>query len=199
MQLTSRLAGPVATSLDHVMNDLMPPTRLNARQLNALAGNLRRQAGSDDRTADSVAAALESVSRRRAAREPIQLLGLMAARVRTASYRLVWALRMQGEVGLKWGADSKASALLRKAAAPARASRTASLDPSAVRQALMAVEGGSGLSPELCEAMVIRGWAEWVDHVHGTPIDMNHPRSLLRLTSEGREQYQAVFAAAVTA
>ena len=199
MQITSPFASDATHSMERVMNDLMPPTRLNASQLRALAGSLRRQASSDDTTTDSVAAALESVSRRRAARERIDLLGVVATRVQSASYRLAWAWRMRGEFGIGSGTASRSRAVQRKTPASNAGIRAMSLEPSAVRQALMAVANGSGLSPDMCEVMVVRGWVEWVDHVHGTPIDMNHPRSLLRMTSEGREHYKNVFAAEVVA
>ncbi len=199
MQITSIFASDAAYSMERVMNDLMPPTRLSASQLKALAGSLRRQAGSDDTTTDSVAAALESLSRRRAKRERIRLLGLVATRVQSASYRLAWAWRMRGEFGVGSGTAPNSRAAQRKTSASNAVSRAMSLDPSAVRQALIAVENGSGLSPDLCDVMVARGWVEWVDHVNGTPIDMNHPRSLLRLTDEGREEQQAMFAAEVVA
>ncbi|RZI76210.1 MAG: hypothetical protein EOP80_07755 [Variovorax sp.] len=199
MQITSTFASDATHSMERVMNDLMPPSRLNASQLKALAGSLRRQAGSDDTTTDSVAAALESVSRRRAARERIDLLGAVATRVQSASYRLAWAWRMRGEFGVGSANASRSRPVQRKAAASNVGVRAMSLEASAVRQALMAVENGNGLSPDLCEVMVVRGWVEWVDHVHGTPIDMNHPRSLLRLTDEGREQFETVFAAEVVA
>lgn len=198
MQFNSLSASKFTNPMEGVM-DLMPPARLNALQLRALAVSLRCQAGSDDTTTDSVAAALESVSRRRAARESMRLLDVIATRVQSASYLLQWAWRMRGEPGIDSGNLSRSRAAPRNAPASTQGSRDMSLEPSAVRQALIAVENGNGVAPDLCATMVARGWLEWVDHVHGTPIDLNHPRSLLRLTSAGREQFRAVLAAGIEA
>ena len=175
------------------MNDPMPPRRLNARQLRALAASLRHHAGDDDATTDSVAAALESVSRRRAAREPLRLLSLAATEVQGASQRIAsaWRARRELDAGLQTQSDTQAGT----APVSTLGSVAMSLDPSAIKQALIAVDNGSGLAPELCDALVNKGWLEWVHDDLGTPIDCNHPRSLLRMTAKARQYYGAVMAA----
>lgn len=159
----------------HASPDLSPLPRLSAGQLHALASSLRREAGQGDLTADSVAAALESVSRRRAARAPLQ-------RLRHASESLLrWTLRV--------AVTTQQTARPQHISSSKKGSSAMSKLPSAsVRQALRAVEKGEGLAPEVCDALTVQGLAEWVDHQHGTPIDMNHPRSLLRITPEGQLQ-----------
>ena len=186
-----------------MMHDPLPLPRLSTWQLRALAKSVRHQAGADDRTADSVAAALESVSRRRTARQPV----LMARRAFTGLQR--WVLLLAGAAvdlahiclaarALQVAAygEQKASRSFSSHAAQGKApvstprSKVMALDPSVVKQAFLAVENGNGLSPDVCSALVAQGWVEWVDYVHGTPVDQNSPRSLLRMTREGRRLFR---------
>ncbi|MGJ7582868.1 hypothetical protein ACSFA3_22085 [Variovorax sp. RHLX14] len=51
------------------------------------------------------------------------------------------------------------------------------------------IESGTGMAPDVCEKMVREGWAEWVDITTGTPVDLNHPRSILYLTLEGQKKF----------
>ena len=186
-----------------MMHDPLPLPRLSTWQLRALAKSVRHQAGANDRTADSVAAALESVSRRRTARQPL----LLARRAFTGLQRRVLLLAGAGvdlahiclaarALQVAAYGEQNASRNLSSQAAQHRApastpgSKVMSLDPSVVKQAFLAVENGNGLSPDLCNALVARGWVEWVDFVHGTPIDANSPRSLLRMTREGRRLFR---------
>lgn len=54
-------------------------------------------------------------------------------------------------------------------------------------QAFEDIENGAGMAPDVCETMVREGWAEWVDKSAGTPVDLNHPRSILCLTQKGQK------------
>lgn len=183
--------------------DQLPFPRLTANQLNALAVSVRSRAGADDQVADSVAAALESVSRRRS-HGPWRL-------ARDAAVLLLNGVAREGFAQVfsmgQWLVETKASSFrvttVPRGAQPLRA-RTAApkstvrLTPDAVRTALVAVEHGDGLSPELCEALVLHGWVEWLDRENGGPIDMNDPRSMLCMTPASRsllEQSQGLKAA----
>ncbi len=189
------------------MNELLPPERLNAWQLRALAKSLR-QTHHDDPVTDSVAAALELVSRRRAAREPLMAIRQASPLLHRFLVRTVRAGLIAGiNLANRWQAEESREPWSRSTtqggdqarpstrAASKQWSPGMSLSPLVVKQALLAVEHGSGLAPEICDALAARGWVEWVDHTHGTPIDVNHPRSLLRMTPEGRRQFDAETAA----
>ncbi|RYF71299.1 MAG: hypothetical protein EOO22_12810 [Comamonadaceae bacterium] len=168
------------TYMEYPLNathDLSPLPRLSARQLHALAISLRRDAAQGDATADSVAAALESVSRRRAART---VRGVMR---QLAEIVIVRAMHMAQVLA------QPARTAQRPVKAPRKEQPT--LTAPAVRQALHMVLNGDGLAPEVCESLTTQGLAEWVDYQHGTPIDLNHPRSLLRVTPVGQRQLEA--------
>ncbi|MGJ7497801.1 hypothetical protein ACSFA8_22350 [Variovorax sp. RT4R15] len=186
-----------------MMHDPLPLPRLSISQLRALAKSVRHQAGANDPTADSVAAALESVSRRRTARQPLLLArraftGLQRRLLQLADASVDFAHVCLAARALQVAAygEQNASRYLSSQAAQRRApastpgSKVMSLSPSVVKQAFLAVENGNGLSPDLCNALVELGWLEWVDFVHGTPIDANSPRSLLRMTREGRRLFR---------
>ena len=51
------------------------------------------------------------------------------------------------------------------------------------------VQNGLGIPPDVCASMVGDGLAEWIDVSTDMPVDMNHPRSLLRLTDIGMRCY----------
>jgi hypothetical protein len=61
-------------------------------------------------------------------------------------------------------------------------------DPSLLTQIFRDIENGTGMLPDVCESVVREGWAEWVDKNTGMPVDLNHPRSLLRLTRNGKKR-----------
>jgi hypothetical protein len=63
-----------------------------------------------------------------------------------------------------------------------------SLTSCTLRQVLLDAQAGDGITPSASQTLIVQGWAEWVDHEHGTPIDENSPRSILRLTVAGRER-----------
>ena len=169
------------------MNDfLLPLPRLNAKQLKALAISVRSRAPGDDQVADSVAAALESVSRRRSERLQMRdaALALSVGLVRTiinlcnGIARWIASSGPAGEGPVRVAASS----------ARARAKTAVKLDAATIQAALRAAESGDGVAPELCDALVTRGWLEWVDYEHETSIDMNDPRSMLRTTPAGQAQ-----------
>lgn len=56
------------------------------------------------------------------------------------------------------------------------------------------IESGTGMAPDVCENMVQEGWAEWIDRTTGTPVDLNHPRSILCLTHEGQKRFSELTA-----
>lgn len=187
-------------------DDLGPLPRLSARQLHQLAESLRRQAGETDRVTHSVAEALESVSRRRVTGTPLAMVfdasfhmeqkALTVVRSATEFTRscVTWVenAAMRGRELAASAANSVArQAVQRRTSAPGMGSKTMSMCPSTIKKALTAVEQGRGLSPEVCDALVAQRWVEWVDHALGTPIDPYSPRSVLRLTEEGRRQLDA--------
>ncbi|MET0209855.1 MAG: hypothetical protein ABWZ88_04860 [Variovorax sp.] len=168
------------------MNDyLLPLPRLNAKQLKALANTVRDQAPGNDQVADSVAAALESVSRRRSERLQTRdaamalSIGLVRAVLNAcnAIARLIASSRPARQAPARVVARSAR-----------RAATSVALDPTTVQSALRAAELGVGVAPDLCDALVARGWLEWVDFELETSIDMNDPRSMLRMTPAGQAQ-----------
>jgi hypothetical protein len=62
------------------------------------------------------------------------------------------------------------------------------MSPSVLKQALLDAQQGNGIAPNASQTLIDKGWAEWVDYEHGTLIDENHPRSVLRLTATGVDQ-----------
>lgn len=56
-------------------------------------------------------------------------------------------------------------------------------------QVFQDVQNGLGIPPDVCASMVNDGLAEWIDVSTDRPVDMNHPRSLLRLTDIGIKRY----------
>jgi hypothetical protein len=186
-------------------DDLSPLPRLNARQLYQLAQSLRHHGGAADRVSESVAAALESVSRRRATDQPwamllhfcfaakkqsLTMVRVVAERIRRFASP-VESLTLLGRVELAAPLTNPVAmqTVQRRAIAPGRENKVISLCPSTVKQALTAVELGHGLSPDVCDALIARRWVEWVDYRFGTPIDPHSPRSVLRLTEEGYRQF----------
>lgn len=65
-----------------------------------------------------------------------------------------------------------------------------SLSPSSLKQALSDAKDGKGIPPGTCEALLLEGLVEWVDHTTGMQVDLVDPRSILRLTSTGEEHLQ---------
>ncbi|MEJ8853423.1 hypothetical protein WKW79_02515 [Variovorax robiniae] len=66
------------------------------------------------------------------------------------------------------------------------------LSPSLLKSALLDAQQCNGIAPATCQMLIKEGWAEWVDHEFGTPIDENSPRSLMRLTVAGSMQLEAL-------
>lgn len=66
------------------------------------------------------------------------------------------------------------------------------LSPSLLKGALLDAHQCNGMAPTTCQMLIAEGWAEWIDHEFGTPIDENSPRSLMRLTAAGHMQLQAL-------
>src|SRR5689334_19059294 len=62
------------------------------------------------------------------------------------------------------------------------------LSPSMLKVALLDAQQCNGIAPTTSQMLIEKGWAEWVDHEFGTPIDENSPRSLMRLTDAGHAQ-----------
>ncbi len=168
---------------------------MSTLELRALAAEIRSRAGSDDAVTESVAAALESVSERRARRQPWR-------GVRNAAIALMHSVASRGlpMVGsLVWWPSSGRNGdgpmdRAGMAAAPARTAtkrrvQTIDLSPSALEQAFRSVSNGCGLLPDLCDSLIRHGWAEWVDHTDFTPLDETHPRSVLIMTPAGEQQY----------
>ena len=62
-------------------------------------------------------------------------------------------------------------------------------DPSLLIQIFRDIENGTGMLPDVCEDVVREGWAEWIDQTTGMPVDLNHPRSFLRLTQNGQKRF----------
>ncbi|AMM25711.1 hypothetical protein [Variovorax sp. PAMC 28711] len=180
------------------MDDLLPMPRLNAKQLRALAVSVRSRAAGGAQVADSVAAALESVSRHRENR-PWKLasnaaMSLVAGITRSA----VTVLSELGQLSMGLlgfarshdRADAQTTFRLVEASRARTPHLAAAIDltPALICSTLTAVEQGGGMPPEQCDALVARGWAKWVDGEFGTPVGMNDERSMLRLTSEGRDR-----------
>ena len=63
------------------------------------------------------------------------------------------------------------------------------INPLLLVQIFKDIENGMGMAPDVCENMVREGWAEWIDRTTGTPVDLNHPRSILCLTHEGQKRF----------
>jgi hypothetical protein len=95
-----------------------------------------------------------------------------------------------------WRTEDRPKAPAAKVPAPTRISkpsmpsRAVELTAATVVDAFFAVERGDGLSPDTCDALLRRGWVEWVDFASGLPIDENSPRSLLRMTTQGRARLE---------
>jgi len=68
------------------------------------------------------------------------------------------------------------------------------LSPAMLKGNLLDAQQGNGISPSVSQMLIDEGWAEWVDHEFGTPIDENSPRSLMRLTVAGHGQLEALAA-----
>ena len=168
---------------------------MSTLELRTLATEIRSRGKHDDATAESVAAALESVSKRHGHRQPwhdfrkvvIDLLHGMVSRGLTT----VDKLKSWRPLGRK--RDGHPNRVDRPAP-PARPStnlrgQTIDLSPSALKQAFGCVANGRGIQPDLCEALIRHGWAEWLDHTNFTPLDETHPRSVLTMTAAGEQQY----------
>jgi hypothetical protein len=172
--------------------ELLPPPRLTAAELSELAATVRAQPGVNADASESVAAALEALSRQRADR-PL---------ARRFAIALAWYAYRWGRAALGWAEGTRQLPLPASPAATA-AAQVAKRSPGAsarltsedVRQALVAVEFGEGLLPDTCDMLIRRGWVEWVDYVSGTPIHETSARSLLRMTQEGRSRLNASQAA----
>lgn len=164
--------------------DLLPPPRLTADQLSELAAALRARADGNGAASESVAAALESLSRQRADRH----LG------RRFAISLAWQVYRWSRVAIAWaeGTRQRKPESISPTAAPsasaAKRSPGARLTPEDVCEALVAVHFGDGLLPDTCDMLIRRGWVEWVDHVSGKPIHETSARSLLRMTQAGRSR-----------
>lgn len=181
-----------AISLD---TELLRLPRFSSGQLDALAKAVRNRAASDDRTADSVAAALESVSRRRATRTGVlanhagfslleRLLRQSAAICNRLCSVLVSTVVPRARIARPQFPGSLAGSVRSPSA------RRATVDPSRklLQAALNAVQVGGGISPDVCDALLVREWVEWVDRESGASIDENDPRSALRMTAKGKLQ-----------
>ena len=166
----------------------LPLRRLTAQELAMLAESLRTPGSADAETTESVAAALESVSRRRAngdlrQRFAIGVLRACRAAVATTADALSSMARIKVSV-----AQSRSPAPMSRSSAP---SRSIELTPVTLDHSLLAVERGDGLSPDICDALVRHGLVEWVDAASGLPIDQNSPYSLLRATPQGHARLEA--------
>ncbi len=176
------------------MDDLMPMPRLSAEQLRALAVTVRSRAPGGDHVADSIAAALESVSRRREKR-PLALAGDAAVSLLAGLARR--GLQMIGSVCDMVAGPFMPARGMAPPRTPLRVVDVSRSTPQAsasqwpaevICSTLKDVEQGNGLLPEQCDALVVQGWAKWVDRTSGRPIGMNAAHSMLRLTPEGEDR-----------
>ena len=169
-------------------------SRLNTSEFRTLASEIRSRRKHDNAAAESVAAALESVSMRRARRPghnfreaAIALFHQMTSRLLTIVDRVMCSPPLGRTAS---GHPNQAD----RPAPPARPSTqlrrpTIDLSPSALEQAFWSVANGCGIQSDLCEALIRDGWAKWVDRTNFAPVNETHPGSLLIMTPAGEQQY----------